>query len=103
MIHVKPCYKFKNVSFEEQMKKNQEEFEEIKIAWKKFKYMRFMNSFMHEDLQRDTLVDLGMEIVDLQVCCETLLLQLGFNKSDRKELRKLVYDKNNKRGYYDQV
>lgn len=100
---MKPCYKFRKVTIEEQFKKNEEEFNEIKEAHKTYElFKRNILAVFFCDVEQ-ARIDLGMEIVDLQVCCETMLLQLGFDKKDRKELRKLVFDKNNKRGYYDKI
>lgn len=100
---MKPCYKFRKVTIEEQFAKNEEEFNEIKEAYAKFKALKVNILEVVFGNAEQARIDLGMEIIDLQVCCETMLLQLGFDKQGRKKLRKLVFDKNNKRGYYDKV
>lgn len=51
-----------------------------------------------EEISKNKLV---MEIIDLQMSAETMLAILGLDEQQRREARKKVIDKNEKRGYYE--
>jgi hypothetical protein len=44
---------------------------------------------------------LALELVDLQMSCETLLAIIGYKEKDRVWLRDVVVRGNQQRGYYD--
>jgi len=50
----------------------------------------------------DKLSHAAEEIVDLQSTCETMLAILGFDKQQRREIRKRVIAKNAARHYYEE-
>lgn len=44
--------------------------------------------------------NMAMEVVDIQMSCETLLAIMGYSQIERMDLRKEVIRKNENRGYY---
>ena len=45
---------------------------------------------------------LALELVDLQMSCETLLAILGYKENDRVWLRDVIERNNDRRGYYQE-
>lgn len=41
------------------------------------------------------------ELVDVQTACETMMAILGADEADRNEVRRMVIEKNRRRGYYE--
>lgn len=93
-----PCYRFRNVSPEEQIEKIKEEVAEIEAA-----YAEYEEYETESDLKQ-----LMMEIIDVQVCCSTFLHQLVKNCNlphcnahwVKRWAKRRVVEKNMRRGYY---
>lgn len=86
-----PCVKYGNVGLEAQYDKILEEIKEVQEAVRIFNHVKSLKA-------KDNL---AMEIVDVMVCCTTMLKQLGYELDDRERIYKKVYKKNDERGYYD--
>ena len=54
-----------------------------------------------EQLPKEAYNDILMELVDVQMACETALTKIIPDRADRDEVRRQVIEKNAKRGYYD--
>lgn len=89
-----PCYKFRDATPEEQIKKLKEELAEVEAVYAEFKEMP----------TESRMCDLMMEIIDVKACCNTFVYQLrqkhalaflAYAKAKRK-----VINKNLARGYY---
>lgn len=88
---VTPCYRFADVSAEDQMEKIRAELDEVAEAYAAYR----------DGGDEEKWVALLCEIADVQVACETLMLILDANEGVREAVRKLVEHKNAVRGYYD--
>lgn len=75
--------------------KVKEEFREVTEAFEKFEHCAPWD-------EKKERFHLASELADLQFAAETALLCLGYNYSQRDELRRMVYLKNKLRGYYDE-
>ncbi len=54
-----------------------------------------------ERLPKEAYNDILMELVDVQMACETALTKILPDQADRDEARRQVIEKNAKRGYYE--
>lgn len=87
-----PCYAFGEMDEHKQLKKIENELAEVRGAWNDYE----------RDLTRRAWEALLMECADVQVAVETLMMLCGANEAERREARRKVYEKNDKRGYYDE-
>lgn len=85
-----PCFAFAETSFDDQIKKIREEIKEVVKAHKEY------TSNESEEARKN----LFMECADIQMCVETLMYQLGMKTGERTQARRMVWDKNNERGYF---
>lgn len=54
-----------------------------------------------EQLPKEAYNDILMELVDVQMACETALTKILPDRADRDEVRRQVIEKNRSRGYYE--
>lgn len=92
MGYLMPCYRFRNAKNSDQLAKVQNEVDEVLYAMIDYQW----------DINMKSRKALLMECVDVQVCMETLMHNLGATEKERKEMRRAVWEKNNARGYYDE-
>ncbi|WP_455652058.1 hypothetical protein [Phascolarctobacterium sp.] len=89
-----PCYRFRDATPEEQIKKLKEELAEVESAYAEFKEMP----------TESRMCDLMMEIIDVKACCNTFVYQLRqkhrFAVFAYEKAKKQVISKNLARGYY---
>ena len=85
-----PCYRFSDNGFKRQIGKICEEVAEADEA-----YERFCAFGDHE-----SRLNLLVECADIQHTVETLMHLLGTTAKERTMARRLVWEKNNNRGYY---
>lgn len=86
-----PCYHFTNAGdadIEKQVRKTYEEMREVEAA-------------LQKDKTHENRIAALMEIVDVQICLETLMKQMGADEEERNAVRAIVWSKNNRRKYYD--
>lgn len=88
-----PCTAFEKTSIMKQIMKAKKELNEVWDAW---------DVCCENEWQAQYRKALLMECVDVQVCMETLMHNLGATEEERKEMRRAVWEKNNARGYYDE-
>lgn len=95
-----PCYRFvvkakyilhMKYALQKQIEKTEGELQEVKEALERY-------LVRPDDIEARQ--ELLMECADVQVCIETLMRQLGACESERNAIRRLVWEKNNTRGYY---
>lgn len=98
-----PCYRFAGTAkhslhikhaLNKQLEKTEGELQEVREALEKW--------LVHSD-DMDAREALLMECADVQVCIETLMLQLGAYEPERNAIRRLVWEKNHARGYYEKT
>ena len=89
-----PCYRFRDATPEEQIKKLKEELAEVEAAYAEFNEMP----------TEEKLLALMMEIIDVKACCSTFLYQLWHDNFEAftiyERAKRKVIDKNLARGYY---
>ena len=56
-----------------------------------------------EQLPKEVYNDILMELVDVQMACETALTKILPDRADRDEARRQVIEKNRRRGYYEEA
>jgi hypothetical protein len=86
-LHVKelqPATRFINLSFPDQLKKINDEYQEVISAY----------------MDKEGKERIAEELVDMQEAIETALAILGLTEEQRKEARRNVVMKNSMRGYY---
>ena len=91
--YLMPCTAFKKAPVFWQVTKAKSELSEVWDAW---------CDCCENDWQAQYRKALLMECVDVQVCMETLMHNLGADETERAEMRRAVWEKNNARGYYDE-
>lgn len=87
-----PCYGFCGGDCEGQLEKVEEEFGEV---WKA------TVDYLVEPSEKNREAFL-MECADVQVAVETLMMMLGADEDERLAARRMVWEKNDARGYYDE-
>lgn len=89
-----PCYRFRDATPEEQIKKLKEELAEVEAAYAEFKEMP----------TESRMCDLMMEVIDVKACCSTFVYQLMHDNFDAfmiyERAKQAVVAKNLARGYY---
>lgn len=93
MGYLMPCTAFGKTPVFQQITKAKNELSEVWDAW---------DVCCENDWEAQYRKALLMECVDVQVCMETLMHNLGATEEERKEMRRAVWEKNNARGYYDE-
>ena len=86
-LHVKelqPATRFMGLSFPDQLKKINDEYQEVISAY----------------MDKEGKERIAEELVDMQEAIETALAILGLSEEQRKEARRNVVMKNSMRGYY---
>lgn len=86
-LHVKelqPAKRFMGLSFPDQLKKINDEYQEVISAY----------------MDKEGKERIAEELVDMQEAIETALAILGLTEEQRKEARRNVVMKNSMRGYY---
>ena len=86
-LHVKellPAKRFMGLSFPDQLKKINDEYQEVISAY----------------MDKEGKERIAEELVDMQEAIETALAILGLTEEQRKEARRNVVVKNSMRGYY---
>lgn len=86
-----PSYRFNQNTVEEQIKKIREEVEEISCAYKEYEKLCGYEAKMK----------LLIECADAQQAIETLMHLLGATALGRTKARRLAWEKNNERGYFE--
>lgn len=95
-----PCYHFitkaKHIlhmkhALQKQIEKTEGELQEVKEALERY-------LVRPDDIEARQ--ELLVECADVQVCIETLMRTLGACEAERNAIRRLVWEKNNARGYY---
>lgn len=98
-----PCYRFAGTAkhslhikhaLNKQLEKTEGELQEVREALEKW--------LVHSE-DMDAREALLMECTDVQVCIETLMRQLGACEPERNAIRRLVWEKNHARGYYEKT
>lgn len=79
---LRPAVKYLSADIDEQIEHLQSEFKEM----------------INEKGKNNE--NMAMEVVDIQMSCETLLAIMGYSQIERMDLRKEVIRKNENRGYY---
>ena len=79
---LRPAVKYLSADIDEQIEHLQSEFKEM----------------INEKGKNNK--NMAMEVVDIQMSCETLLAIMGYSQIERMDLRKEVIRKNENRGYY---
>lgn len=87
-----PCYRFRGMDFGAQYEKVKSEVREMFASLADWLVSPSRRS-------RESLL---MECADVQVAIETLMYQVGADEAERREARRKVYEKNDRRGYYDE-
>lgn len=88
-----PSYRFNQNTVEEQIKKIREEVEEISCAYEEYEKLRGYEAKMK----------LLIECADVQQAIETLMHLLGATALGRTKVRRLAWEKNDERGYFQKV
>ena len=94
MAYLMPCTAFEKTTFYQQVTKAKNELHEAWDAWEVWR---------ENDWEAQYRKAILMECVDVQVCMETLMHNLGADETERAEMRRAVWEKNNARGYYDEI
>lgn len=87
-----PCYGFRGGDPGDQLEKIEEEFHEV---WK-------ATAEYVVEPSGETREAFLMECADVQVAVETLMMMLGADEDERLAARRMVWEKNDVRGYYDE-
>lgn len=87
---LRPALKWSGVGVEEQYKHYLSEHKEIVMAYE-----------LWESSPAQYREEFAMEIVDKQMSGETLLMELGYDEHQRREMRRRVIRKNRGRGYFE--
>lgn len=93
---LRPADKFLTATKYKQFESVESEFDEIQREFYRMIDDRYSKTFREESKQ-----NLIMELVDLQMSCETMLAILGLDENQRMEVRRKVIEKNRVRGYYE--
>lgn len=92
MGYLMPCTAVEKLSGPQQISRTSNELIEVWDAY---------DAYIENNCQPQYRKALLMECVDVQVCMETLMHNLGADETERAEMRRAVWEKNNARGYYD--
>lgn len=93
MAYLMPCTAVEKLSGPQQICRTSNELIEVWDAY---------DVYIENNCQPQYRKALLMECVDVQVCMETLMHNLGADETERAEMRRAVWEKNNARGYYDE-